>query len=90
MASPQYRRFLTIRRSSIAMGGLLLALALASLAPAEATTPGQWIASPNVTTQLGVADNRYAYDSGIAERDKALENAGPDAELPAELLSLTL
>ena len=24
------------------------------------------------------------------ERDKALENAGPDAELPAELLSLTL
>ena len=32
----------------------------------------------------------WAEDHWLAERDKALENAGPDAELPAELLSLTL
>ena len=32
----------------------------------------------------------WAEDHWLAERDKALENAGPDAELPDELLSLTL
>ena len=32
----------------------------------------------------------WAEDHWLAERDKALENAGPEAELPDELLSLTL
>ena len=32
----------------------------------------------------------WAEDHWLAERDKALENAGPDADLPDELLSLTL